>query len=114
MSEPPGPRARLPFLAIGHTARDEFSDGRWRLGGSALYGAATAAKLGADVTLVTRVGPQERESLETLSQELGITLRLLPSDVTTTFGFTYDAASHRSLLVLPKGAFTTMTPLALA
>ena len=38
-------RARIPFLAIGHTARDEFPDGRWRLGGSALYGAATAAKL---------------------------------------------------------------------
>ena len=60
---------RVPFLAIGHTARDEFPDGRWRLGGSALYGAATAAKLGADVTLVTRVGPGERESLETLCQE---------------------------------------------
>jgi sugar/nucleoside kinase (ribokinase family) len=96
--------ARIPFLAIGHTARDEFPDGRWRLGGSALYGAATAAKLGADVTLVTRVGPNERESLETLCQELGVTLRTLPSDVTTTFGFTYDAAGHRSLFLRAKAA----------
>ena len=96
--------ARLRFLAIGHTARDEFADGRWRLGGSALYGAATAAKLGADVTLVTRVGPKERESLDTLCQELGITLRLLPSDVTTTFGFTYDASGHRSLYLRAKAA----------
>ena len=101
MSEPSG---RLPFLAIGHTARDEFSDGRWRLGGSALYGAATAAKLGADVTLVTRVGPEERESLETLCQELGITLRTLASDVTTTFGFTYDADGRRSLYLRAKAA----------
>ena len=95
---------RTPFLAIGHTARDEFPDGRWRLGGSALYGAATAAKLGADVTLVTRAGPRERESLETLCQELGITLRALPSDVTTTFGFSYDAAGRRSLFLRAKAA----------
>ncbi len=96
--------ARIPFLAIGHTARDEFPDGRWRLGGSALYGAATAAKLGAAVTLVTRAGPKERESLETLCQELGITLRALPSDVTTTFGFSYDAAGQRSLRLCAKAA----------
>jgi sugar/nucleoside kinase (ribokinase family) len=96
--------ARLPFLAIGHTARDEFPDGRWRLGGSALYGAATAAKLGADVTLVTRIGPGEREALETLCAELGIVLRSLPSDVTTTFGFTYDAAGHRTLRLRARAA----------
>src|SRR5258708_22649121 len=93
---------RIPFLAIGHTARDEFPDGRWRLGGSALYGAATAAKVGADVTLVTRVGRKERDPLATLCQELGVTLRTLPSDVTTTFGFTYDAAGHRSLFLRAK------------
>jgi sugar/nucleoside kinase (ribokinase family) len=97
-------RARTPFLAIGHTARDEFPDGRWRLGGSALYGAATAAKLGANVTLVTRAGPKERDALGTLCQEIGITLRILPSDVTTTFGFTYDAAGHRTLRLRAKAA----------
>ena len=97
-------KARIPFLAIGHTARDEFPDGRWRLGGSALYGAATAAKLGAKVTLVTRAGPKEREALETLCQELGITLRALPGDVTTTFDFTYDAAGHRTLRLRAKAA----------
>jgi sugar/nucleoside kinase (ribokinase family) len=97
-------RARIPFLAIGHTARDEFADGRWRLGGSALYGAATAAKLGAKVTLVTRAGPTERDALETLCQELGITLRALPGDVTTTFAFTYDAAGHRTLRLRAKAA----------
>src|ERR1700694_4406870 len=97
-------RARTPFLAIGHTARDEFPDGRWRLGGSALYGAATAAKLGADVTLVHRGGPKEGEALETSCQEVGITLRTLQSDVTTTFGFTYDDAGHRSLYLRAKAA----------
>ena len=97
----------VPFLAIGHTARDEFPDGRWRLGGSALYGAATAAKLGAHVTLVTRAGPTEREALDTLCQELGIALRALPSDVTTTFAFTYDGAGHRTLRLRAKAAAIT-------
>jgi sugar/nucleoside kinase (ribokinase family) len=97
-------RARIPFLAIGHTARDEFPDGRWRLGGTALYGAATAAKLGAKVTLVTRAGPKERAVLDTLCQELGIALHALPSDVTTTFAFTYDAAGHRTLRLRARAA----------
>ena len=96
--------ARLPFLAVGHTARDEFPDGRWRLGGSALYGAATAAKLGADVTLVTRAGPNERDALETLCEELGITVHTLASDVTTTFGFTYDPAGRRTLRLRARAA----------
>lgn len=97
-------RPSVPFLAIGHTARDEFPDGRWRLGGSALYGAATAAKLGAKVTLVTRAGPNERDALETLCAELGIALRALPGEVTTTFGFTYDDAGHRTLRLRAKAA----------
>ena len=97
-------KARIPFLAIGHTARDEFPDGRWRLGGTALYGAATAAKLGAKVTLVTRAGPKERAVLDTLCQELGIALHALPSDVTTTFAFTYDAAGHRTLRLRARAA----------
>jgi sugar/nucleoside kinase (ribokinase family) len=97
-------RSAVPFLAICHSASDEFPDGRWRLGGTALYGAATAAKLGARVTLVTRAGPTEREVLDTLCQELGIALRALPSDVTTTFAFTYDAAGHRTLRLRAKAA----------
>ena len=97
-------RARIPFLAIGHTARDEFPDGRWRLGGTALYGAATAAKLGAKVTLVTRAGPTELEVLDTLCTELGITLHALPSAVTTTFAFTYDAAGRRTLRLRARAA----------
>jgi sugar/nucleoside kinase (ribokinase family) len=96
--------SRTSFLAIGHASRDEFPDGQWRLGGSALYGAATAAKLGADVTLVTRVGPAERGALETLCGELGITPCVLSGDVTTTFGFSYDAAGSRTLRLLAKAA----------
>ena len=87
----------VQVLAIGHTAKDEFPDGSTRLGGSALYAAATAARLGAETTLVTRVGPAERPALDALCGELGVSLHALPSDVTTTFAFRYDDAGHRHL-----------------
>jgi sugar/nucleoside kinase (ribokinase family) len=78
------------FLAIGHVARDEFEgEATWRLGGTALYAAATAARLGTATALVTRVGPAERPALEERCAQLGISLRALPGAVTTTFGFRY-------------------------
>lgn len=79
------------FLAIGHVTRDEFEgDPAWRLGGTALYTAAAAARLGARVALVTRVGPNERSALEQRCAALGIALHALVSEVTTTFAFRYE------------------------
>ncbi|HEY6203850.1 MAG TPA: PfkB family carbohydrate kinase [Candidatus Limnocylindria bacterium] len=78
------------LLAIGHVARDEFEgEPTWRLGGTALYAAATAARLGTRTALVTRVGPIEKPALEERCAQLGITLHELPSSATTTFGFRY-------------------------
>ena len=79
------------FLAIGHVTRDEFAgeDG-WRLGGPPTYTTATAARLGAQATLVTRVGPNERPVLEERCAALGIALHALPSETTTTFAFRYE------------------------
>lgn len=85
------------FLAIGHVARDEFEgEPTWRLGGTALYAAATAARLGLTTALVTRVGPIERSALADRCTQLGIALHALPSSVTTTFGFRY-VEGRRSL-----------------
>jgi len=86
----------MRVLAIGHTARDEFG-GEWRLGGTALYAAATAARLGVEVTLVTRVGDGERAALVERCRELGIALVALGGNVSTTFAFSYDAAGVRTL-----------------
>jgi len=79
------------FIAIGHVARDEFEgEPTWRLGGTALYTAAAAARLGARAAIVTRVGPNEREALEKRCAELGIELHALAAEVTTTFAFRYE------------------------
>jgi sugar/nucleoside kinase (ribokinase family) len=74
------------FLSVGHVARDEFGE-EWRLGGSGLYCAATAARLGRHATLVTRVADRERPALETRCAQLEIALRCFASASTTTFSF---------------------------
>jgi sugar/nucleoside kinase (ribokinase family) len=85
------------FLSIGHVARDEFPDGAHRLGGTALYAAATAARLGVPTALVTRVGPHEKAELARACVGLGIDLRALDALVTTTFVFRWDEAGKRIL-----------------
>ena len=79
------------FLAVGHVTRDEFEDDpQWRLGGTVLYSAAAAARLGADAAIVTRVGPNERRALEERCRMLGIALHAHASETTTTFAFHYE------------------------
>lgn len=78
-------------------ARDEFPDGAHRLGGTALYAAATAARLGVPTALVTRVGPNERADLTGTCAELGVDLRALDALVTTTFAFRWDETGKRIL-----------------
>ncbi|HUQ41548.1 MAG TPA: PfkB family carbohydrate kinase [Candidatus Limnocylindrales bacterium] len=81
----------IGFLAVGHVARDEFvGEPTWRLGGTVLYTAATAARRGVRAAIVTRVGPNERAALEGRCRELGIELHALAAEVTTTFGFRYE------------------------
>ncbi len=83
--------APVRFLAVGHVARDEFEgEPTWRLGGTVLYTAATAARLGARAAIVTRVGPNERGALEERCANLGIELHALPAEVSTTFAFRYE------------------------
>ena len=95
----------IDLLAVGHVARDEFPDAPWRLGGTALYAAVAAARLGRRVALVTRVGPGEREALEQRCRDEHIELHALSSIVTTTFAFRYDEHGHRHLRLNNHGVF---------
>lgn len=87
----------IDLLAVGHVARDEFPEAEWRLGGTALYAAVAAARLGRTAALVTRVGAAERDALERRCRDEGIELHALASPVTTTFAFRYDEAGKRHL-----------------
>ena len=103
------------FLAIGHVARDEFEgEPTWRLGGTALYTAATAARLGARAAIVTRVGPNERAALAERCAQLGVELHALPAEVTTTFAFRYeDGRRLMRLKARARGLALTDVPVAL-
>lgn len=90
-----------PFVSIGHVTRDEFGTS-WRLGGSAFYGAVTAARLGHASTLVTRVGERERADVEHSCADLGVSLHRVPSVATTTFVFRTDAAGTRHLRLVAR------------
>src|SRR3989454_6803833 len=84
------------LVSIGHAARDEFEgDPEWRIGGTAVYAAAAAARLGDRVALLTRAGPRERERIAGRCAELGIELHALESETTTTFAFRYVDGKRR-------------------
>jgi sugar/nucleoside kinase (ribokinase family) len=75
------------YVAIGHLAVDRTPDGE-RLGGSVLYGAMTAAKLGARVGVMTRgnlekLSPRVRTELELLADHMELVIEA--SDDCTTF-----------------------------
>jgi ribokinase len=103
------------LVAIGHAARDEFEgEAEWRIGGTAVYAAAAAARLGDHVALLTRVGPQERVALASRCEALGIELHALASETTTTFAFRYvDGRRHLRLRARAKSITADVTPAAL-
>ena len=75
------------YVAIGHFAVDRTPDGE-RLGGSVLYGAQTAARMGATVGVMTRgnlelLGPQARAELEELAEHMELVIEA--SDACTSF-----------------------------
>lgn len=97
------------FVAVGHVTRDEFpGETDWRLGGTVMYAAATAARLGTRAALVTRVGPQERDRLADRCAALGIELHALPAEVTTTFVFRY-LDGRRSLRLRSRARGLTLS-----
>src|SRR5437773_4437878 len=103
------------LVAIGHAARDEFEgEDDWRIGGTAVYAAAAAARLGDRVALLTRAGPNERERLAARCRELGIEFHPLEGAVTTTFAFRYvDGRRRLRLKARAKGIAADAIPAAL-
>ena len=84
----------LRFVALGHVTNDRLAEGQFP-GGSALYAALTAAKLGASARIITSFGP---DFIGTgMLSAAGIELEVLPSQQTTTFT-AVDTGGKRSWL----------------
>lgn len=95
--------SRTPeYLVIGHICADLHPEGKVVLGGTALYSALTAARLGWRTAVLTR-GIYGREvhghmvpSLEQFADELSIIVQ--EADSTTMFVNTYNAGRRTQLL----------------
>ncbi len=96
MGPPPG------FLVVGHVTRDLLVDGTYRLGGTALYAAVTAARLGYRPAVYTAAGPDL--DLTPLHRAAGgVEIICLPAPTTTTFANRYGGG-HRQQLLLARAA----------
>ena len=78
-------------VVIGHVVQDIVADG-WRLGGTATFAAVQAQRLGLQVGLVTRVGPDVVIG-DMLPSDLTVAGR--PSTCTTKFENVYDGAQRQ-------------------
>ena len=89
---------RFDYTTVGHVTVDVMSDGSRRPGGSALYSALQAARLGQRTLILTQGDPRELEALmEPHRAELE--LEILPAAQTTTLS-TSGAGDERAQRVL--------------
>jgi sugar/nucleoside kinase (ribokinase family) len=83
-SQRDGAGGRWRYLAVGHVTIDILPGGERRPGGTVLYSALQAARLGLDARIVTRGAPAEIEALlEPFARELAVSIQ--PAAETTTF-----------------------------
>ena len=83
----------LDYLIVGHITRDIVENG-FRLGGTAVYSAITARRMGLEVGLVTSYN--ENFSIEPLD---GIQIYIHKSDKTTTFKNVYTPSGREQCLL---------------
>ena len=118
---PTTPLAPESYLAVGHVVIDVLESGERRPGGTALYSALQAARLGLAATIVTRGVPAEVEAaLEPWATELELTVQ--PSEATTTLATTGTGTARRQRVLawagpvelgsLPDAAILHLAPVA--
>jgi pfkB family carbohydrate kinase len=91
------------YTTVGHVTVDVLSDGTRRPGGSALYSALQAARLGARTLVITQgLAAEIEELLEPHRGELDV--EILPAAATTTFETRGSGATRSQRLLAWAGA----------
>lgn len=85
------------LVIVGHVTKDLAEGGAYALGGGATYAALTARALGYDTAVLTRAAPDVAAALPAALP--GVSVRCLPSPVTTTFRNLYTRAGRRQQLL---------------
>src|SRR5512140_2359416 len=86
------------YLVIGHVSKDVLDTGGYAPGGTALYAAITAQRLGMQTAIVTACAEDEVTLLEGARRE-GIWIHRLDCPETTTFRNRYDARGRRTQVI---------------
>ncbi len=87
------------YLVVGHISKDLLStDAAYTPGGTALYSALTAQRLGLQAAIVTAYAPED-DALLDIAREDGIWIHRVPSAQTTTFRNVYDDSGRRTQLL---------------
>ncbi|MEA2640564.1 MAG: hypothetical protein QOF51_1958 [Chloroflexota bacterium] len=97
------------YVLIGHVTRDRSRDGE-RPGGTVLYAAVAAARLGRRVGIVTACEPD----FGLPSTLAGVAVHRVPSNRTTTFMLTHDAQGQRELRLEARARTLTADDVPLA
>ena len=90
------------YLVIGHLTADLHEDGTVRTGGTALYAALTAYRLGARVAIMTAAASDVDRGM--LPADVAVTL--LPSTTTTTFRNRYHNSTRTQFMYHRAPAIT--------
>jgi sugar/nucleoside kinase (ribokinase family) len=75
--------ARPDYLVIGHATRDLQPDGSWRVGGTVVFAAAAAARLGLCAAIVTAAPPEVLEAIRAAAPSVHVAAA--PAVEATTF-----------------------------
>lgn len=104
---------QFDYISVGHVTVDILEDGSHRPGGTALYGALQASRLGLSSLIVTRGDQSEIEGLlEPWAGEFE--LRVQPADRTTTLATSGRGAERNQQLIAWAGPIEADGPLACA
>ncbi len=93
------------LLIIGHLCRDRLPSGKIKLGGTAAYAAFLAKKMGAEVTILTSVGPDF--DFWNLFEKQDIGIFNIPSEETTVFENIYQEEGERIQYLHARAATIT-------
>jgi sugar/nucleoside kinase (ribokinase family) len=98
-------KSPIKYLTIGHVTRDVNVDSNGSrneaVGGTTVYSAFTAKRLGFSPAIITAAEPSE---VERASKEYELPIYNHPSEHTTTFENTYDAEHNRHQKIRPQTA----------
>ena len=96
--------AKPDYLVLGHVTKDLVGEGDDASpGGTVMYSATTAQRLGLQAAIVTACAPQDDHLIDEARRE-GVWVHVISSPFTTTFRNVYDEGGKRTQFIFAQAA----------